>query len=211
MQNWVEMFGGDPAALYIETCSGRKLHLARPSFDIDEIAHALSNSCRFAGHCATFYSVAEHSVLVACIMDVMGWGDPLEGLLHDGTESVLPDIPAPVKGLLPDYRRVEQQLEVALRTQFGLPVGMTDGAKRADWCALYLEASLLMPTGGRDWAYPEGIAEDTDRAAALLYQRAVTAGNIAAGEPIAFGAHPDRAREAFLVAFQGYVARRVGL
>ena len=52
----------------ILTAAGRYFDFTRPAdcaFDIDEIAHALSNICRFAGHTRTFYSVAQHSVHVS--------------------------------------------------------------------------------------------------------------------------------------------------
>ena len=39
--------------------------LNRPEFDIYDIAHSLSMNCRYNGHTEWFYSVAEHSVLVA--------------------------------------------------------------------------------------------------------------------------------------------------
>ena len=56
------------------TCNGNKLQTytgkifdfndIRPEvIDIIDIAHALSNVCRWGGHCSKFYSVAEHSIL----------------------------------------------------------------------------------------------------------------------------------------------------
>src|SRR5215217_2415409 len=52
---------------WIQTRSGVKFHLLDPKpedFRIGDIAHALSNVCRFTGHVRKFYSVAEHSVRV---------------------------------------------------------------------------------------------------------------------------------------------------
>jgi hypothetical protein len=47
----------------ILTAAGREFDLLQPhrsEFGIDEIAHALSQICRFTGHTRTHYSVAQH-------------------------------------------------------------------------------------------------------------------------------------------------------
>ena len=53
---------------WIETYTGRKFWPLAPSpddIDIFDIAQALSMTCRYKGHTNEFYSVAEHSVLLA--------------------------------------------------------------------------------------------------------------------------------------------------
>lgn len=53
---------------WIMTYSGKRYYYLSPTAEdisIVDIAHALSNKCRFAGHCKDFYSVAQHSFLVA--------------------------------------------------------------------------------------------------------------------------------------------------
>jgi uncharacterized protein len=65
-----------------------------------DIAHALSKLCRYGGQCLSFYSVAEHSLLVASkAPDHL----KLVALMHDASEAYLLDIPRPIKRHLAGY------------------------------------------------------------------------------------------------------------
>lgn len=148
-----------PSQKFITLVSGDKFYLDNPKFDIESIAHSLGNLCRYNGHCNRFYSVAEHSVLVSYIMEDLELGDPREGLLHDGTESVISDMPAPFKQQFPELEEIDDFLEVNLRDQFDLPLNKTVGCKRADWMALFIEGYFLMPHKGKEFYDPDGLRE----------------------------------------------------
>lgn len=154
-----EHYAKHEISLYIETFSGNKFFIDDPVFDIKDIAHALSMQCRYTGHTKSFYSVAEHSVLVSTLCELYDLGDPFEALMHDCAEAYLSDIAAPWKALLPDYKVLEARIELPLRKHWGLPAVLSDGVKRADWLALFIEARSLMPSQARDWIAPEGIKE----------------------------------------------------
>jgi hypothetical protein len=128
--------------------------LDAPVFDILDISHALSNNCRFNGHTRSFYSVAEHSLMVCGLMQMKFGGNPLEGLLHDGTEAYLSDIPAPFKSRLPDVRAFDAGLERELRKAFYLPESKTEECSKADWVALFIEAHDLIEGRGEDFQDP---------------------------------------------------------
>lgn len=53
---------------WMQTYGGMKFWPLDPDPDriiIEDIAHALSNICRYGGHARKFYSVAEHSIHVS--------------------------------------------------------------------------------------------------------------------------------------------------
>jgi hypothetical protein len=107
---------------------------ARPDeVHIEDIAHSLSLQCRYAGHCRRFYSVAEHSVLIA---NWIWWhgsaADALCGLLHDATEAYLVDMPRPVKRSMHEYRLHEAALWKVIAARYGLPEVMPDVVHEAD-------------------------------------------------------------------------------
>jgi 5'-deoxynucleotidase YfbR-like HD superfamily hydrolase len=111
---------------------------------IRDIAHALSMSCRYTGHCKTFYSVAQHSVLVSQHCDP---ADALWGLLHDASEAYLCDIATPVKksAEFSSYREVEDRLQRLIFLKFGLYGEQPVSVKVADTLLLCNEAEQLMP------------------------------------------------------------------
>jgi hypothetical protein len=83
---------------WMQTYTGRQFWPIDPradEIDIVDIAHALSQQCRFAGHCKSFYSVATHSWHTS---NVCNSENALWGLLHDAAEAYLVDLPTPIKG-----------------------------------------------------------------------------------------------------------------
>lgn len=135
---------------WVQTFKGRQFWPMDPrqgDFDIEEIAHALSNLCRFGGHSYGFYSVAQHCVLAshACVTY------PLEALMHDAAEAYLVDVPRPIKHQLPAYLKIESRLEAALARQFGLTYPWPDAVRQADEILLATEARDLMAPPPASW------------------------------------------------------------
>jgi len=139
------------ATAYIETFTGKKFYPLWPiqeGIDIVDIAHALSNVCRYTGHCHYFYSVAEHCVRMS---GVVPHEFKMEALLHDASEAYLADIAGPIKPFLPDYLKAERRLEVAIRRKFGLPDEMSPEVKEADRRILVTEARDLGMSWWEEW------------------------------------------------------------
>ncbi len=111
---------------FIETYTGRAvrpLHSHVEDISIIDIAHALSNQCRYAGHTEFFYSTAQHCCLLADYVakDRKGTAlDCLQILLHDSAEAYLVDIPRPVKQFMPEYRKWDRALTMCIREWAGL-------------------------------------------------------------------------------------------
>jgi uncharacterized protein len=142
----------------IQTSSGDYVSLLFPhewTPRIDDIAHALSNLCRFTGHTRRFYSVGEHSCRVA---DLMPPELRLAGLLHDASEAYLGDMSRPLKHhpfFGEAYRDVERALQGRIDDLFGVTTDLPD-VHAADLVLLATEKRDLMPPGP-DWKLLEGI------------------------------------------------------
>jgi hypothetical protein len=130
-------------------------HLKRHEVCIADIAHALSMICRYGGHCPEFYSVAQHSVLVACIAKLFAQAVFPEaddvafvlGLFHDAPEAYLGDVITPLKVELGrGYKDAEARAWNAVTDHFGIDVSSSSLArlvKHADWHAYVLERRHL--------------------------------------------------------------------
>lgn len=129
------------------------LDLQPEDIDIEEIAHALSNICRFGGHCRKFYSVAQHSLLVADC-------SPLKlakvGLLHDATEAYIGDMVRPLKVSLSEFSSIEDAAWEAVAGAFDLPITIPAEVKIADARVLLGEKrDLCNNDGGHAWEFPQ--------------------------------------------------------
>ncbi|PZP60531.1 MAG: hypothetical protein DI604_31170 [Delftia acidovorans] len=137
---------------FIQTYTGRKFWPMDPRADevfIEDIAHALALQCRYAGHCLRFYSVAEHSVLMARhLLTTHGRTAAIYALLHDASEAYLVDVPRPVKPHLLGYAEAEGRVSDAVFARFRLTPALPQSVKDADNAILANEIENMMPM---DW------------------------------------------------------------
>lgn len=142
---------------YITTRSGRQVSLLDPQpnqIDISDIAHGLAFQCRFNGQTTRFYSVAQHSLMVAAILpDYL----KLAGLLHDAAEAYVGDVIQPLKQLLPEFHLIEHRFMQVIGLRLGINLGHHAEVKKADLIALATEKRDLLPRERNRWPELEGI------------------------------------------------------
>ena len=143
----------------IQTVGGRRVRPLDPTpgdIELEDVAHALSNLCRFGGHSRVFFSVAQHSCLVADAVAESGGSadDTLWALLHDAAEAYLGDLANPLKHSTygEGYRVAENRLQAAVCARFGLPVEPPELVKQVDRAMLASERRALMVDV---WEWPE--------------------------------------------------------
>lgn len=104
---------------------------------LEDIGVALSNICRFGGQIHTFYSVAQHTLLVWFLAP-----DHLKeaALLHDAAEAYVGDVIKPFKNLLGDrYESYENKFQAVIFKKYGVDVALLKELKEFDNLATEIE------------------------------------------------------------------------
>ena len=112
--------------------------------ELMDIAHALSNLCRFNGHTKRFYSVGEHSLYVSTLLEYHGPSIQAWGLLHDAAEAYLGDMVRPIKQRMPEFKAIENRLLQRIAKRFDLAWPIPNVVFDADDIMLATEFRDLM-------------------------------------------------------------------
>lgn len=143
-----------PPGPWIQLSNGRPFYFRAPSPALITpavLGGSLSKLCRFTGHSAAFYSVAQHSVLVSKLVPREF---ALVGLLHDAAEAFIGDMSSPLKSLMgPEFHQIEARISAAVAQAFRIKNwgAAYPQVKQADLTALATEARDLLG-GGELWA-----------------------------------------------------------
>lgn len=142
------MRGGGARGHFFQTYTGRKFYpmVPRPEdVDILDIAHSLSQICRFTGHTREFYSVAQHSLIVCDLVpDVFKF----TALMHDAPEAYVGDMSKPLKRQLPSFVSAENRVWKAICGKWpALLLSLPLEVKQADVTALATERRDVLANG----------------------------------------------------------------
>lgn len=121
--------------------------------NIVDIAHALSMTCRYAGHTKKFYSVAEHSVWVSKFVPPK---HALWGLMHDAAEAYA-DIPSPIKKYLTGWKDIEKRIMDTICIKYNMEFEEPPDVKRIDLAILSDERNLVMNPSDKEWGITKEI------------------------------------------------------
>jgi hypothetical protein len=118
---------------WIQTYTRKAFDVLQPNVhdvELTDIVVSLSHTCRFNGHCREFYSVLQHSAIVAERMAEWNFhaNTDLErhknavrrALLHDAGEAYISDIPRPVKSYLCNAKVIEGRVLSVIHEAFGV-------------------------------------------------------------------------------------------
>lgn len=141
-----------------------------------KVGDALGKLNRYAGHTTIPYSVAQHSMHVAWML----WETQrdallaMHGLLHDAGETVVGDIPGPVKHILSENAKqeilaIEEAAQKAIYRALGVPWPIDPKycnlIKACDIIAFETERRDMLPACSQPWT---SIGEPDDRSLRAL-------------------------------------------
>lgn len=142
--------GGNHRGVNMQVYSGKPFYPNDPrpeDINIEDIAHSLSNQCRFNGHTHTFYSVAEHSVLVAKMVKEKTNNNVelvKQALMHDAPEAYVGDVIRPLKMQLKEWDSFEQPVWEAICKRYNIQVEFDPIVHEMDYMACAIEKRDVM-------------------------------------------------------------------
>ena len=145
----------------IRSVTGRRLwplDMRPDDFDPFDIAHSLSQICRFTGHSREFISVAQHCCTVSDKIEDQRFAR--WGLVHDAPEYVVSDLNSIVKhsGLLENYRDIEHAIVLPMCEWLGLSAFEPPEVKEADRRSFATEVrDFMVSLEGQMWTELAGI------------------------------------------------------
>lgn len=116
----------DKKGIYMMLYGGAKYYPDNPgefTISVEDYAQALSLQCRYGGHAPFHYSVAQHQLLMSTYI-LNKYRDAELALAahhHDGSESVLIDVPRPLKPFMGGYYEIEAVAQKRIYEIFGVP------------------------------------------------------------------------------------------
>jgi hypothetical protein len=120
---------------------------------VEDVAHALSLICRYNGHSKRFYSVGEHTIVLAKYIERNGGTarECLTALCHDNSEYLIGDKVTPLKRLMPEFCVYEETLHEASARKFGTIWPHPNWIKEIDTRVLKDERAQIMRPSGNTW------------------------------------------------------------
>jgi len=151
---------------WLQTVSGKQFIPLAPTVEmicIEDIAHGLSNLCRYSGQCREFYSVSQHSVMASHVITTLDGFLRLStderkmmqlvALLHDAPEAYIVDVPTMIKQHLPVYKEIESNVMRTIAQKFNIDFALFSHplVHEADMTMLATEKRDLMGPEPAPW------------------------------------------------------------
>lgn len=138
---------------YVRIGNGNRFYLDNPfatrGVKVSDLLVPIAEISRYNFHLSSHYSVAEH-----CYLCSFRCSNPLYALLHDLSEAIIGDMPAPVKRFCPDYKKIETTIENWIYRVFGLDGNVPADLKKVDMRMLTTEQMHFGRSAEAMEAYP---------------------------------------------------------
>ncbi len=145
---WIELVDGTP--FYF----GAEPWLIAGMVEPEAIAHSLSYLCRYNGHTSRFYTVLEHTYIMAEWVERQPWSTPrdiLTALHHEDAESIIGDMARPIKVKDPVFKGLDDRLTEGMAMRFGFEYPFPTWLKDIDARILKDERGANMNPSTNEW------------------------------------------------------------